>query len=130
MRNDRIGVFLQHDRNYIEPARRLLHASLPEPGLRRLRNTTLLRLRYGFLRASEPETGTGFYFGEHDLALPGNSVGIITGWFAAYQIDLQAAEPVIAMENAVPDGFQIRGGNIFSPLPYVFSSFGHSSSDP
>ncbi len=122
MCNDRIDIFLQHDRNYIEPARRLLHAALTEPGLRRLRNMTPLSRRYGFLRTSEPETGTGFYFGEYDLALPGKSVGIIAGWFAAYQIDLQAPEPVIAIENAVPDGFQIRGGNIFSPAPYVLPS--------
>ena len=122
MRNDRIGVFLQHDRNYIESARRLLHAALPEPGLRRLRNTTLLRLRYGFLRTSEPETATGFYFGEHDLALPGKSVEAIAGWFTAYQIDLQTPEPVIAMENPVSDGFQIRRGNILSSVSYIFSS--------
>ncbi len=124
MGHDRLGVFSQYDGNHIEPARRLLHALLSQPGLRRLCDAALLRFRYGFLWTSESETRAGFYFDEHDLPLPGPWVG--SGrQCAAYHIQLQAPEPVIALENAVPDRFQIRRGDVFSPAAYVFSMSGH-----
>ena len=131
MGHDRLGVFVQHDGDHIEPAGRLLHALLPQPGLRRLCDAALLCFRYGFFRTPEPETGTGFYFHEHNLPTHAPHIGRIgrirrDRRCPAYHIEFKPPEPVISLENAVSDRFQIRRGNVFASAAYVLSMSGHT----
>ena len=96
--------------------------------LRRLCNAALLCFRYRFFRAPEPETGTGFYFHEHNLPAHAPHIGRIgrDRRCPAYHIEFKPPEPVISLENAVSDRFQIRRGNVFASAAYVLFMSGHT----